>query len=93
MDILEELRGAMENRVDDWSDDDRATAVEVAKDLAAMQAKLVAGEDVPADELELAKAAARNLAAAATVTGATILMDFLERVAGKALALLNPAAI
>ena len=89
IDVLEELRAASENRIGDWSDDDRETLVEVGKDLAKFQAKLVAGQDVDETELALAKAAGKNLAAAATVTGAMILMDFLERIAWKAIAALR----
>ena len=92
MDILETLREALDGRVDDWSDEDKETAKAVGMDLAKLQAKMLAGQEVDPVELDLAKAAARNLAAAATVTGAVIMMDFLERLVGKALALLNPVA-
>jgi hypothetical protein len=92
MDILEELKATLDGRVDDWSEEDRATALDVGKDLATFQGKLVAGQDVDEGELAIVKASARNLAAAATITGAVILMEFLERIAGKALALLNPVA-
>ena len=90
MDILEELKATLEGRVDDWSDADRETAKAVGLDLAKFQGKLVGGQEVDQVELALAKASAKNLAAAAVFTGAAALMEFLERIAAKALALLNP---
>ena len=92
MDILEELRATLKGRTDDWSDADRSTAVEVGRELATMQARLVGGQDVDPVELAMVKASAKNLAAGALMTGAAALNEFLERVAAKALAMLNPLA-
>ena len=92
MDILEELKDTLAGRVDDWSEADQDTAKAVGLELAKFQGKLVAGQEVDQVELDLVKASAKNLAAAAVFTGAAAMMEFLERIAGKALALLNPVA-
>ncbi len=89
-DVLEELNATLEGRVDDWSPEDRDTAKAVGLDLAKFQGKLVAGLEVDEAELAITKASAKNLATAAVFTGAAALMEFLERIAGKALAMLNP---
>ncbi len=92
MNVLEELEATLEGRTDDWNEADRQTALVVGMELAAFQGLLVAGQDVDQAELAIVKASAKNLAAAAVVTGAFLLMEFLERITGLALTILNPLA-
>ena len=92
MDIVQMLKDTLEGRVDDWSEAERETALAVGKDLAELMGKQVAGGDVDPTELAIAKAAALNLASAAVFSGAAAMMEFLERLAGKAIGLLNPLA-
>ena len=92
IDVLAELKDVLEGRVADWSDEDRHTAKGVAVDLAGLQAKLLAGQEVDHVELAFAKAAARNLATAAIYTGAAAMNDLLVRLTRTALDMLNPLA-
>ena len=81
IDVLAILQETLNGRVDDWSSADRETAKAVGLDLAKMQATLIGGGEVDPVELELVKAAAKNLAAAAVFSGAAAMMELLERLA------------
>lgn len=87
MNILDELQEVLESRIDDWSETDRVTANSVAADLARLAAKELQGEDV-AEELAIAKAAALNIAAGATLSGYDAMQEFVVRIGGKLLATL-----
>ena len=90
IEVLEMLEDVLEGRIDDWSPEDRETAKGVAVDMARLQARLMAGQDVDPVELAFAKAAARNLATAATFTGAAAMLELLERLAATATHSVNP---
>lgn len=86
MDILEELKEVLQDRVDDWSDPDREAAEHIARDLAnLMAADITGGDDSLEAELEHAKASARNIAVAATLSGAKAFEELVARVADRLL--------
>ena len=70
MNILDILKETIAEKSADWSEEDKTLAITISTDLAGLFAREAAGEDVPDEELDMAKAAARNIAAGAAFTEA-----------------------
>lgn len=79
MNILDTLNDMLADVADDWSDEDRELAKEVAHDLGALLSREVAGGSASDEELAIARATARNIAAGATLTGVTAINRALQR--------------
>lgn len=83
MNIVEELKAILEDQADDWSNTDKEAAQQIAVDLSRLMARDVAGEEISEEELNYAKAGARNIAAAASLSGVKAFEELLVRIGDK----------
>lgn len=86
--ISEALAGIIAKSPAGWSEADKLQAILAAEDLAVLAARSATGEDV-AEELALAAASAKNIAARAAVSSARAvheaILGAITQVAGRAL--------
>ena len=79
MDLKQQLEEILKGAGAEWSKADRTLAEKVGRDLAKLYARQVAGKDVD-EELKVAKASARNIAAGASLSGVHALREALAAV-------------
>ena len=79
MDLKKQLDDILKNAGASWSKQDRALAERIGRDLARLYARKVAGKDVD-EELKIARASARNIAAGASLTGVRALREALTAI-------------
>lgn len=73
---LDNLKALLAREANDWTPEDRATALTIGADLTQLLTRELAGEDV-AGELAIANASAQNLAVGAVVSGARLLGNWV----------------
>ena len=80
MNLIEELEKVLRAKAAKWTEPDRELVREAAADILRLFARQAAGEDVD-DELEIARASAQQIKAAGKVTGASIIGEWLAKLA------------